>query len=98
MVYRKGELNTAGIDRGWPHQVALLASRTHGAEYVTARLFCAQLSLCPRSHAFLRDDDYYTVWCFAEAAHAEAFRARFGGEIMDPKDRPRWPNKAPRRR
>lgn len=26
MVYRKGELSPAAVDRGWPHQVALPAS------------------------------------------------------------------------
>lgn len=25
MVYRKGEMSKAGIDGGWPYQVALLA-------------------------------------------------------------------------
>jgi hypothetical protein len=26
MLYRKGELSPASVDRGWPHQVALPAS------------------------------------------------------------------------
>ena len=29
------------------------------------------------------------VFCFAERAHAEQFRERFGGEFIDPKDRPK---------
>src|SRR5262249_15782337 len=29
-----------------------------------------------------------TVFCFAERAHAEQFRERFGGEFIAPKDRP----------
>ena len=29
MVYRKGELSPAAVDRGWPFQVALPASPTH---------------------------------------------------------------------
>jgi hypothetical protein len=29
------------------------------------------------------------VFCFAEEAHAEAFRIRFGGERFDPKQRGR---------
>jgi hypothetical protein len=32
-----------------------------------------------------------TVFCFAEREHAEKFRARFGGEFIDPKLRPKWP-------
>jgi hypothetical protein len=29
------------------------------------------------------------VFCFAEREHAEQFLARFGGEFMDLKDRPK---------
>ena len=48
MVYRKGELSKASIDRGWPHQVALPACRVNGANYVTVHLFCdnEKLSRC----------------------------------------------------
>jgi len=33
MTRRKGELSAAGIDRGWPHQVALPADQVTGANY-----------------------------------------------------------------
>ena len=42
-------------------------------------------------HTFVRGDRYYTVFCFAEREHAELFREKFGGEMIHPKDRPRWP-------
>jgi hypothetical protein len=29
MVYRKGELSPARVDRGWPHQIALPAADVH---------------------------------------------------------------------
>jgi hypothetical protein len=32
-----------------------------------------------------------TVFCFAEREHAELFTGRFGGEFIDPKNRPKWP-------
>jgi hypothetical protein len=35
-------------------------------------------------------DVWWNVWCFAEEEDAEKFRARFGGEFMEPADRPRW--------
>ena len=91
MVYRKGELSKGTIDRQWPHQVALPAERCMGQHYVTIRLFCERLSLCPRGHTFRRDDIDMNVFCFAERAHAEQFREHFGGEFIDPKDRPKWP-------
>jgi hypothetical protein len=93
VVYRKGELNKGTIDRDWPHQVALPAAHCGGANYVTMRLFCEdeKLSLCVRGHSFRRDATDFVVFCFAQRPHAEHFRARFGGEFIDPKDRPKWP-------
>lgn len=91
MVYRKGELSTKTIDRDYPYQVALLAERTLGGEYIRARLFADGLSLAPRGHTFRRGDQLFNVWCFAEQTDAEAFASKFGGAIIAPKDRPKWP-------
>ena len=33
------------------------------------------------------------MWCRAEEADAQKFITRFGGEIIEPDDRPRWPGK-----
>lgn len=93
MVRRKGELSKNTIDRDWPHQVALPAERTHGADYVSARLFCENLSLAPLRHCFVRDGRYINVWCFAKLEDAELFAAKYGGEILNPKDRPKWPGR-----
>src|SRR5262245_12519235 len=93
VVYRNGEVSQAAIDRGWPHQVALPAFRLLGARYFTVHLFCDGLSLCPRGHTFRRNDQDYSVFCFAEHEHAEKFHARFGGEFVDPKTRPKWPGR-----
>jgi hypothetical protein len=93
MVYRNGELSKAMIDRRWPHQLALPAFRRGGGNYVTIRLFCEEhrLSLCTRGHSFRRDDIDHIVFCLADRAHAEQFQARFGGEFIEPKPRPKWP-------
>jgi hypothetical protein len=80
-VYPKGELSKGTMDRQWPHQVAQPAARCSGGNHVTIRLFCEGLSLCPRTHSFRRDDEDILVFCFAEHAHAEQFRERFGGEF-----------------
>ena len=92
VVYRRGELSKATIDRDWPHQVALPAYRCTGGNFMTIHLFCENLSLCPRGHSYYRDGMDMNVFCFAERAHAEQFRERFGGEFMDPRDRPKWPS------
>ena len=44
----KGELSKAGIDRGWPHQVALSVYAYVGHRYRTLHYFLEGLSLCPR--------------------------------------------------
>src|SRR5689334_2750098 len=95
MVYRKGELSRVAIDREWPHQVALPEARCIGHEYRTIHLFADResLSLCPRGLAFRRDDQWFNVFCFAECEHADRFMERFGGELIAPKDRPRWGGK-----
>jgi hypothetical protein len=89
---RKGELSAAGIDRGWPHQVALPADQVTGAKFDIVHGFCKGLSLCERGHCVRRDNVGYVVFCFADPAHAELFRARFNGERFDPKDRGRGSN------
>jgi hypothetical protein len=72
---------------------ALPAYRCLGHNYATIHLYreAERLSLCHRGHSFRRNDTDMNVFCFAERAHAEKFQARFGGEFIDPKDRPKWP-------
>jgi hypothetical protein len=88
MVYRKGELSKAQIDRGWPYQVALRADRCTGAQYDVIDGFCKDLSLCTRGH-YLRGSDGigFNVYCFAEKDHAEMFCVKFGGQMVDAKKR-----------
>lgn len=89
---RKGELSPAAIDREWPHQVALPACASRKDGYKTIHEFCAKLSLCPRGHAVFHDGRWYNVYCFADAADADAFMRRFGGERFDPKQRGKGSN------
>jgi hypothetical protein len=89
MSRRKGELTGAVIDREWPHQVVLLADQVLGKNYTVVHDFCRDLSLCTRGHSVRREGIEYHVFCFADAAHAERFRERFGAERFDPKDRGR---------
>jgi len=84
MGRHKGELSTAMVDHGWPHQIAIEARLCTGDQYMTKHTFCMDLSLCPRGHSFWRGDRDYNVFCFAERDHAEQFKARFGGEFIEP--------------
>lgn len=86
-MQRKGELSPAAIDQEWPHQIARPASACEGGGYKMIHAFCEQLSLCPRGHAVFHDGQWFNIYCFAEAADAEKFTQRFGGETFDPKQR-----------
>jgi hypothetical protein len=92
MPYRKGELSPAEIDRGWPHQVALPATVSQGDGWQAIDAFCRDLSRCPRGHSVFHENQWWNVYCFAEAADAEKFRLRFGGEPFNPKHRGRGAN------
>lgn len=94
---RKGELSKSSIDAGWPHQVAL-PNKQVSAQNTAIRAFCAGLSLCDRGHTFVSDSEYLNVFCFADRDHAQRFEKEFGGAMIAPKDRPRWPSKPARRR
>src|ERR1700730_4949732 len=85
MSRRKGELTSAGIDRGWPHQVALPAKQVSRDFNVIAD-FCRDLTLCPRGHSVFHQNEWFYVHCFGEAEHAAKFTARFGGERFNPDD------------
>jgi hypothetical protein len=91
MVYRKGELSAAMVDRNWPHQVALPASLSLKGGYELIREFCKELSLCPRGHSVFHDGQWFSVYCFSDHIDAERFLQRFGGEKFDPAQRGRWP-------
>jgi hypothetical protein len=95
MTRRKGELSKSTIDRDWPHQVAMPAEECTGHNYRSHHYFIAyeKLSLCPRGHTFYRGARDFHVFCFAEREHAETFQRQFGGEFIDPEDRPRWPGR-----
>jgi hypothetical protein len=93
VVYRKGELSPAAVDRDWPHQVALRAEQAARDFQVIAE-FCRELSLCVRGHSVNDGKDWYRIYRFAKPGDATAFMARFGGESFDPRRRgrgARWP-------
>jgi hypothetical protein len=85
---RKGELTKATIDREWPHQVAVPADVVREQFKVIDRVGRG-LSLCARGHTVRREGVEYVVFCFADLAHADSFRERFGGERFNPKERGR---------
>jgi len=76
-----------GVDRELPHQVEITIPSASGrARHPMMHAFCrtrgyryATHGIGPSSNE--RDEDR-VCWCFTEAAHADAFRAAFGGERL----------------
>jgi hypothetical protein len=89
---RKVEISAGRMDREYPHQIIIPCTFLSGS-YMFARYFCEGLSVAPRTHSVVREDEWHTVFCFGVREDAEKFRQRFGGEVFDPKTRgrgPRW--------
>jgi hypothetical protein len=60
---------------------------SEGSGYKIVHDFGEPLSLCPRGHRVYHGGQWFNVYCFAVAADAEKFMARFGGEKFDPAQR-----------
>lgn len=82
----KGALTPGQIDRNWPHQVALEASQVMGRTDIIEPVK-RELGGSPLGHTVRRDDIDYVVFCFRKRESADSFRARFGGEPFDPRER-----------
>lgn len=87
---RKGELSPAGVDHGWPHQVALELVIGHG--FGSLHAMGPLSSLCSRGHEVAHDGKHYRVFCFSDPDQAARFRDIMGGLDFDPRDRGRGAN------
>jgi hypothetical protein len=90
---RKGEYSNSRLDREFPHRVILPADRCTGADGTAMDNFCTNLALGPRHHSLFYEDRWHLVYGFANAAHADLFRERFGGDTLNPEARGRGRNR-----
>ena len=95
MVYRKGELTKARINRDWPHQLALPVEVATGKAYTILDRFCRGLSVCPRQQHYWRDGVEHIAYCFRERSDAEYVQVYFGGEFVDPSALGSWSKLTP---
>lgn len=80
------------IDRDFPHQVAM-PNTTTAARWRELSAATEGMSKSPMPHWFYRGGESWVVYCFAEHEHAARIAELFGGELMSPDTRPRWPAK-----
>ena len=92
MTSRKGEFSRSRLNREFPHQIILPADRCTGEKGSIMESFCKDLTLGPRLPSQFHRDQWHLVYCFAEAAHAELFREKFGGKTFNPETRGRGRN------
>jgi hypothetical protein len=83
MMRPRGGTTRNLLARQWPHQVALPAEALRGAKnsmpiYALAKDLAGE----PRRYSLHRDGRDFTVFCFGTAEAAQAFCARFGGELL----------------
>lgn len=90
MVYRKGELSKASIDREWPHQLALPTEFVTGKNTIILQRFCRGLSVCPRHQRYWRDGVEHIAYCFKDRLEAQYLQVHFGGELVDPNNLGPW--------
>jgi len=94
MASRKNELTSKGIDREWPHQVALPADYR---QYMILHRVGNGWSVCPRHQTYYKDRREFIVYCFKEKSDAQLFQMHFDGELMTPETRPPKYPKMPKR-
>lgn len=82
---RKGELSPAGVDRGWPYQVAVEMTGGNGFGHVPS--VGPLSSLCSRGHEVGHDGKRYRVFCFSDPDQAKRFKESIRGLDFDPRDR-----------
>jgi hypothetical protein len=79
---RKGEITGRMNERDYPHIVEVpLPSGGFRSQSDDMLAFHRERGIEPRRGRGWHDDEqYYVRYCFADPAHADAFRERFGGE------------------
>jgi hypothetical protein len=81
---RKGEITSRMRERDYPHIVELpLPPSGFRSQSDDMLAFHRERGIEPRRGRGWHDDEqYYVRYCFADPAHADAFRERFGGEKL----------------
>ena len=87
MSRRKGELSPAGVDYGWPYQVAVSESAMQKRCFAEWQESKYRLKACLRGHTVHYESEDWFVVCFADVEAARTFKAEWDGVNFDPADR-----------
>ena len=82
-MIRKGEIDRRQIERHWPYQVALPAEALRGSANCTAMYrLTRELAGALPPYSLMCNDIDCRIFRFPTAEAAQAFHARFGGELL----------------
>lgn len=84
------------IDAKHSHQVAM-PNTTTVARWQELKAATEGMPRSLLGHSFFRAGESWVVYCFSEPEHAQRIAELFGGELMCPDTRPRWPSKPSRK-
>jgi hypothetical protein len=83
MIRGRGQSPRRMVDRDFPHQVLVSADLVRGLILNKVDHFHTQMGIPMKSHLIRRDDFWWTIYCFANRRHADAFHLIFGGELFE---------------
>lgn len=83
----RGALSQTGIDRGWPHQVALPIDRCTGKDFQAPNDLSRQLGGYSLHPEVADGDQRYLIFCFREPRDAAKFKEAFDAVPFYPEDR-----------
>ena len=83
MTRRRGQPSRRMIDRDFPYQVLVSADLVRGFVLNKVDHFHTQMEIPMKSRSIRRDDFWWTIYCFANPRHADAFHLIFGGELFE---------------
>jgi len=81
MIRARGQSSRKALDREYPHQVLVLSNEVPGATFNKVVAFHHQIRAPMKSRPIVKDDEWYSLYCFANKQDALAFQLTFGGEI-----------------
>src|SRR5262245_11140029 len=83
MTRARGQSSQTLLDREFSHRVLVLAESVSGKKLDNVDAFHTARNIPTKKRSIRKDDVWWTLYCFAKRADAEAFRDLFGGEIFD---------------
>src|SRR5262249_26227329 len=82
MTRARGQSSRTLLDREFPYQVLVQAESVGGDMLDSVVTFHATRGLPTKKRSVRRDDGLWLLYCFAQRAHADAFRHLFGGQVF----------------